>query len=462
MSAPSKPFYYPSIPSICKSCISSLSSSHTCPIPSSPVHDSPLKNDKPTNQPTSYASPPYARLATRGQSLWRNTPGLQDAYNESGLVIVADANSTAETYVRDSLDNVLQLNAADPTSTPGSITKLASKAAIATAFHIDGGAARDPSVGTGDWGYLNTASGWADAEAAMTWLKAQADATGRIDFQHGTAVSLQCAASDHATITGAVLASGASLAADLVIVAAGAWTPSLVDLRGRAVATGQVLAYMAITGEEQAALGGMTVLLNMSSGMFVIPPRNNVLKVARHGYGYSNPMPVACPAPRPGPEPAAESSGGGGGGEDEKVEISVPRTTQDDPSLCAPPEGIAACKAFLADAIPWLAGREFERSRICWYTDTPSGDWLIDYSPEYKGLFLATGGSGHGFKFLPVIGDAIVDVVLGNIGEDGVEEALREKWAWRVDAVENVVTEDGTRGGTMGLILDHELGKMST
>jgi sarcosine oxidase/L-pipecolate oxidase len=30
-----------------------------------------------------------------------------------------------------------------------------------------------------------------------------------------------------------------------------------------------------------------------------------------------------------------------------------------------------------------------------------------------EGLFLATGGSGHGYKFLPVIGERIVDVVEG-------------------------------------------------
>jgi len=29
----------------------------------------------------------------------------------------------------------------------------------------------------------------------------------------------------------------------------------------------------------------------------------------------------------------------------------------------------------------------------------PTGDFIVSYHPEHEGLFLATGGSGHGFKF---------------------------------------------------------------
>ncbi len=67
---------------------------------------------------------------------------------------------------------------------------------------------------------------------------------------------------------------------------------------------------------------------------------------------------------------------------------------------------------------------------------------------------MATGGSGHGYKFLPVIGDKIVDCIEGNC-----PAAFQEKWAWPADPVENVVTEDGSRGGVPGLILEEELMK---
>lgn len=400
----------------------------------------------------SYASPPYARLAYRAQSLWRNTPGLKDTYTESGLILVANYDTPAETYVRESYENVLSLNRAAG-ELEGAVTKLPTKKDIAAAVKT--------CTGSGDLGYINRDSGWADAEAAMRWLRTQVEATGRVTFKHGTATSLLRSApstSSRPIINGALLSSGEKLFAELVIVAAGAWTPSLIDLRGRATATGQVLAYLDLTEEEQQKLQDMPVLLNMSTGMFVIPPKGRVLKIARHGFGYQNPVEIACPLPCSPSLSAAPSN----------VTICLPRTTHDNPEICIPPEGADACQDFLYSMIPSLAGRQFSNSRICWYTDTPEGDFLITYHPAYDGLFMATGGSGHGFKFLPVIGDAIVDCVeCGESWEDVavvgkvVDAELRKKWAWPRTAVEGgiVITEDGSRGGRRDMVLDEELRK---
>lgn len=55
------------------------------------------------------------------------------------------------------------------------------------------------------------------------------------------------------------------------------------------MATGQVLAYMDITEEEQEELGKMPVVFNPTTGAFIIPPSNGVLKIGRHAYGYLNP-----------------------------------------------------------------------------------------------------------------------------------------------------------------------------
>jgi len=42
---------------------------------------------------------------------------------------------------------------------------------------------------------------------------------------------------------------------------------------------------------------------------------------------------------------------------------------------------------------------------MCWYTDSVDNSFVIDYVPGYnQSLFVASGGSGHGFKFLPVLG----------------------------------------------------------
>ena len=45
------------------------------------------------------------------------------------------------------------------------------------------------------------------------------------------------------------------------------------------------------------------------------------------------------------------------------------------------------------------------------YCDTFDGDLWIDHDPDRPGLVVAAGGSGHGFKFAPVLGGIIADVV---------------------------------------------------
>ncbi|KAK2624751.1 hypothetical protein QTJ16_005944 [Diplocarpon rosae] len=377
-----------------------------------------------------YHDAAYAGLAAAAQIIWRQQGpddlGGEGRYTESGLVLVAHKGEDGEEYVQHSLDNVKHM--AKQAGDEDSVQQFKVREEIDAAFGAGGG--------SGDWGYINRRSGWADAEAGMVWLRKKVEATGRVNFRQGEVISL---VKDRKSVTGAELASGEVVSAELVIVATGAWTGKLVDLRGRAQATGQVLCYLEITDEEQERLSSCPVLLNMSTGMFIIPPAKRVLKVARHGFGLANPTKI------PSPETPSET-----------ITVSLPKTQHDDPHLWVPKEGERACRQALREMIPSLAERPFTNSKICWYTDTPRGDFIITYHPDYKGLFLATGGSGHGYKFLPVIGDRIVDCVEGKCPPE-----FKEKWAWPKERVDVVVTQDGSRGGKPGLILEEELRKGS-
>ncbi|OJJ82296.1 uncharacterized protein ASPGLDRAFT_27159 [Aspergillus glaucus CBS 516.65] len=73
--------------------------------------------------------------------------------------------------------------------------------------------------------------------------------------------------------------------------------------------------------------------------------------------------------------------------------------------------------------LPRFKDRPFIQRRLCWYTDTPKGDFIVDYHPEYENLFIATGRSGHGFKFLPVLGRYIADSFEGSASEE-----QKRKW----------------------------------
>lgn len=274
---------------------------------------------------------------------------------------MCNKGENGEKYVKESFKNVSEI--VRGTSEEASVVELKSRQEINGAVKTGGG--------SGNWGYINTRSGWADAEAGMVWLRKQVEATGRVNFilDEATTLIFSSDSTSKPQVFGANLKSGSRLTADLTIVATGAWTPFLIDLRGRAQSTGQVLCYLPLTPSEQASLSHIPVLLNMSTGMFIIPPKNNILKVARHGYGYSNPISI--------PHPERSNTG-------ESITVSVPRTARNDPNLWVPAEGEQACRQALREMIPSLGDRPFAHSKICWYTDTPSGDFLITYHPSYS------------------------------------------------------------------------------
>ena len=348
-----------------------------------------------------YADPAYAALAAEAQVEWRKTGddqlGGQGRYSESGLVVVADRDPTFSTqqpasssssssipssqqsitqnrtgadYCQSSWENVLAMSKHDP-ALQNKVQLLPTQDAIRQAIGTGGV--------SGVWGYINRASGWADADQSMRWLLRRAQDTGRITFVSGTASFLTHVGNK---ITGVTLDDGRTMSADLVILATGAWTGGLIDLYGRAVATAQTLAYLDITDEEQAALASQPVILNLSSGLFILPPRNNVLKVARHEHGYLNPTTTARPLRRSLPAHRAE---------EESWPISLPPTNIEDAFLGIPERSKATLRQALKEMIPLPAihGRPFKSTRVCWYTDTPTGDFLIDYHPDWDGLFIA-------------------------------------------------------------------------
>ena len=50
--------------------------------------------------------------------------------------------------------------------------------------------------------------------------------------------------------------------------------------------------------------------------------------------------------------------------------------------------------------------------RICLYTNSEDGHFIVDQHPEHEQIIIATGFSGHGFKFQPVIGEILADLAM--------------------------------------------------
>lgn len=75
-------------------------------------------------------------------------------------------------------------------------------------------------------------------------------------------------------------------------------------------------------------------------------------------------------------------------------------------------EALAAAREFIARRFPALANAPVTEARVCQYENTSSGDFLIDRYPDHENVWLAGGGSGHGFKHGPVFGEYLAERVL--------------------------------------------------
>jgi glycine/D-amino acid oxidase-like deaminating enzyme len=58
-------------------------------------------------------------------------------------------------------------------------------------------------------------------------------------------------------------------------------------------------------------------------------------------------------------------------------------------------------------------------SRVCQYENTATGDFLIDRHPDHENVWLVGGGSGHGFKHGPAVGEYVAGLIAGDTAPEG-------------------------------------------
>ena len=85
------------------------------------------------------------------------------------------------------------------------------------------------------------------------------------------------------------------------------------------------------------------------------------------------------------------------------------------------PASVGAAREYLRRRLPGLADGPVVESRVCQYETTPDTQFIIDRHPELDNVWIVGGGSGHGFKHGPRIGEYVVERLLGaqpNPGEE--------------------------------------------
>ena len=77
-------------------------------------------------------------------------------------------------------------------------------------------------------------------------------------------------------------------------------------------------------------------------------------------------------------------------------------------------DGLKAVRDYLARRVPRLANAPVMETRVCQYENTSNGDFLIDRHPAFENVWIIGGGSGHGFKHGPVVGEYVARMISGD------------------------------------------------
>jgi len=64
-------------------------------------------------------------------------------------------------------------------------------------------------------------------------------------------------------------------------------------------------------------------------------------------------------------------------------------------------------RKYVAYRFPALEDAPVVETRVCQYENTSNGDFLVDRHPHMPNVWLVGGGSGHGFKHGPALGEYV-------------------------------------------------------
>jgi sarcosine oxidase len=99
-------------------------------------------------------------------------------------------------------------------------------------------------------------------------------------------------------------------------------------------------------------------------------------------------------------------------------DTSGPRFDPTDGNRETTAAGVDAARKFIARRFPALATAPFLGGEVCQYEASPDSHFIVDRHPSASNAWLVGGGSGHGFKMGPAMGEIVAAAVLGEAAPD--------------------------------------------
>ncbi|MEO8432338.1 MAG: FAD-dependent oxidoreductase [Acidobacteriota bacterium] len=89
--------------------------------------------------------------------------------------------------------------------------------------------------------------------------------------------------------------------------------------------------------------------------------------------------------------------------------------------------GLQSAREYIARRFPALARAPLVESRVCQYENSPDSHFVIDRHPGAENVWIAGGGSGHGFKHGPAVGEVVARAVSGEKAPDALFSLARPR-----------------------------------
>lgn len=217
------------------------------------------------------------------------------------------------------------------------------------------------------------AAGIVTPEAAITALHTLAVEAGA-DLRYGAAVALWKATDSGVAVT---LEDGSVLTADRLIISPGGWAPGLLDLPIRIER--RLQHYWTPSGSGFAV------------GEFPVWIWEDATGAAAYGMPAFGPSAHVKAAFHHATDPASASVG-----------AAPPRPGEEEP-----------VRTWLSHRLPRLSSAGYAGGKQCLYALTPDENFVIGRHPSWDRVAVAAGFSGHGFKFVPVVGEILADLSTG-------------------------------------------------